>query len=61
MVISLLRTLYTLEGDNDDLIQLLINMLGKRALILEPLDSVAQHSCAKNVTRHKYSEAFKDP
>ena len=60
-VISLIRTLYTLEGDNDDLIQLLINLLGKRALILEPLDSVAQHGCAKNVTRHEYSEAFKDP
>jgi hypothetical protein len=55
------RVYCTLEGDNDDLIQLLINLLGKRALILEPLDSVAQHGCAKNVTRHEYSEAFKDP
>ena len=60
VIIPLLRMLYSLKEDNDNLIQLLTNMLGERALLLEPLDGVADQYSAGKVSRLEPSKAFKD-
>ena len=60
VIMSLLRMLHSVEEDNHDLIQLLTNVLGEGAPILESLEGVNDRYCAKKYDGLDHSRAFKD-
>ena len=60
VIVSLLRVLHSIQEDKDDLIQLLTNVLGEGAPILESLDGVNDRYCAKRYSGLDHSKASND-
>ncbi len=60
IILSLLRVLHALRDEKYDLIELLANVLGKRATLLEPLDDVDDRYCENKVDELDHSKAFQE-
>jgi len=59
MTLSLLRVLCTLNT-SEEIVRLLIEVLDKEALLLEPLDGIIDQYYTRKVHRHNHNKAFKE-
>ncbi len=60
IILSLLRVLHALRDEKYDLIELLANVLGKRATLLKPLDDVDDRYCENKIDELDHSKAFQE-